>query len=219
MPDPSKSQFGDIVAIGGKLSKERLIEAYSKGIFPWPESNEEEIPWWCPDPRAVIVINTFKTSRSLSKRIRNGPFKVTADTAFDVVIRECGVTRPGRQQTWITEDMMTAYGKLHREGIAHSVETWNKSNLVGGLYGVSLGRLFFGESMFSVESDASKVALVSLIYHLRSWNFFMIDCQLMTSHLCSLGAVNIRRTKFLQILRTSNQYPSKIGRWQIQSAL
>ncbi|MDE0310543.1 MAG: leucyl/phenylalanyl-tRNA--protein transferase [Acidiferrobacterales bacterium] len=200
--DSPGDQFSP-VAVGGDLSVERLLMAYSRGIFPW-FSNDELIFWWSPDPRLVVFPERFKVSRSLRKSIRNRGYSVTINKDFEAVIRNCATTlRPGEERvsTWITNAMIDAYCELSRLGHAHSVETWHDGQLVGGLYGVSLGKVFFGESMFSTRTDASKVALCHLVAKLREWNFVLIDCQIKTSLLSSMGAEQIERTEFLTLVR------------------
>jgi len=179
-----------LLAAGADLSLPRLLEAYRNGIFPW-FSHDQPILWWSPDPRMVLFPTELKISRSLARTVRSTRFEVRADTAFDAVIKGCRQPRRGESGTWITEEMAEAYGTLHRAGFAHSVETWLDGKLVGGLYGVALGRAFFGESMFARVSDASKVALVALARQLQHWEFGLIDCQMNTAHLASMGAREI----------------------------
>ena len=185
-----------LLAAGGDLSPARLLAAYQRGIFPW-YSVGQPILWWCPDPRAVLLPGNFKTSRSLAKTIRNRGFETRIDTAFKDVIRACGssAVRPGG--TWLSVEMRAAYTQLHTLGFAHSFETWLDGKLVGGLYGVALGQVFFGESMFSLERDVSKVALARLCSELLARGFHMIDCQMATPHLMSLGAQLIPRSQFI----------------------
>jgi leucyl/phenylalanyl-tRNA--protein transferase len=205
-----------LLAAGGDLSPQRLIAAYQRGIFPW-YSQGQPILWWCPDPRAVLLPSEFKTSRSLAKSLRNRGFETRIDTSFDAVIRGCGSSdvRPGG--TWLSPEMRAAYGKLHRLGYAHSFETWRENRLVGGLYGVAIGRVFYGESMFSLESDASKVALRRLCDELVVRDFHMIDCQMATSHLLSLGARLIPRTDFIDLLQTFASIAVPAGSWAAPS--
>jgi leucyl/phenylalanyl-tRNA--protein transferase len=188
-----------LLAAGGDLSPPRLLAAYRRGIFPW-YSRGQPILWWCPDPRAVLMPAELKVSRSLAKSIRNRGFATRVDTAFRDVIRLCGSNelRPGG--TWLSAEMRAAYMKLHKLGFAHSIETWHEDRLVGGLYGVALGRVFFGESMFSTERDASKVALKRLCDELVVRGFQMIDCQMATPHLLSLGARLLPRPRFIEAL-------------------
>jgi leucyl/phenylalanyl-tRNA--protein transferase len=202
-----------LLAVGGDLSVERLLLAYKKGIFPW-YSDEEPILWWSPDPRLVLYPDEFKASKSLAKIIRQGVYRVTMDTAFEQVISACAQTRlVDGTGTWITKEMKTAYCRLHKLGYAHSVEAWREDQLAGGLYGVSLGRVFFGESMFSAMSNASKVCLVNLIRYLKEQCFDIIDCQVSTEHLLSMGAHNIPRDQFLAQIHRSVQRPSLVGLW------
>lgn len=202
-----------LLAVGGDLSAERLLLAYQSGIFPW-YSEGEPILWWSPDPRLVLYPDELKISRSLRKTIRSGRFRVTMDTCFNQVVRSCGRTRiESGQGTWITAEMEKAYIRLHRLGCAHSVEVWHREDLVGGLYGVSLGRCFFGESMFSTMNDASKVALVVLRNYLQMYRFDLIDCQMPTDHLLRLGARKIAREDFLSELRRSLLRPALTGAW------
>lgn len=194
------SEPDGLLAAGGDLSPPRLLEAYRRGIFPW-YSRGQPILWWCPDPRAVLRPDRMKVSRSLAKSIRNRGFETRIDCAFRDVLRYCGSTelRPGG--TWLSPEMRAAYLRLHKLGYAHSVETWLNDRLVGGLYGIAVGRVFFGESMFSIERDASKVALKRLCDELLARGYHIIDCQMATSHLMSLGAELIPRSEFIEILR------------------
>ncbi len=189
-----------LLAIGGDLSQARLLSAYQSGIFPW-YSEGQPILWWSPDPRFVLFPQHLKISRSLRKTIRKQQFAISINKDFDSVIQACSRTiRPGQSGTWITDDMYHAYIKLHDAGYAHSVEAWHGQQLVGGLYGVAIGRVFFGESMFSHQTDASKVAFACFVKHIHKLGFQLIDCQVYTSHLQSLGAEPISRLKFTQIL-------------------
>ena len=201
-----------LLAAGGDLTTARLLDAYRHGIFPWFNAGEP-ILWWSPDPRMVLFPVEFKISRSLRKILRNKTYEVRTDTAFEVVMRACAAPRKG-QGTWIHEDMIAAYCELHRMGIAHSVETWQEDELVGGLYGISIGRMFYGESMFSSKADASKVALAHLAVQLECWNFGMIDCQMNTPHLASLGAREIPRTEFIRRLQELIHYPDIATPWR-----
>jgi len=185
-----------LLAAGGDLSPERIIDAYRQGIYPW-YSRGQPLLWWSPDPRMVLYVNEYRRSRSLAKRIRRGDFEVRVDTAFDQVIEACAnVVRDSQDGTWITREMAAAYRRLHVMGYAHSVEAWRDGELAGGLYGLALGRVFFGESMFSHESDASKVALAALVSLLAARNVPLIDCQQETEHLASMGARPIARREF-----------------------
>jgi len=193
-----------LVAAGGDLAPDRLLAAYRRGIFPW-YSRGQPILWWSPDPRAVLVPSEFKLSRSLAKTIRKKPFDVRFDTAFEDVIRSCGDRKLRPEGTWISAEMRDAYLQLYRLGYAHSIECFAGDKLVGGLYGVALGKVFFGESMFSRATDASKIALKALCDRLVTRGFVLIDCQMVTAHLLSLGAKAIPRTEFIAVLRTHAQ--------------
>lgn len=190
-----------LLAVGGDLSPERLLLAYKKGIFPWFE-NEDPILWWCPVKRMVLFPDAFKMSHSMRNIINKGIFKVTFNTVFREVILHCQSTkREGQYGTWITDEMVEAYCKLNNMGIAKSVEVWQDNELVGGLYGVDLGHVFCGESMFSLVSNASKMAFISLVNHLKEHNYKLLDCQIYNDHLHSLGCVEIPRATFLEILK------------------
>lgn len=205
-----ENTHADLVAYGGDLEPARLIEAYRMGIFPW--YNEAPILWWSPDPRCVIFPEKFQASRSLRKSIRKYHYRFTLDHAFDEVIRNCARPHLGSSATWIHDEMINAYSNLHRLGYAHSVETWMGRQLAGGLYGVAMGRIFFGESMFSINTDASKAALAHLIEHLIKFNFVLIDCQMTSRHLLSLGAEEISRERFMHILNAADT-PTAYGLW------
>ena len=185
-----------LLAAGGDLTPERLLAAYRRGIFPWYEEGQP-ILWWSPNPRAVLWPDGLKISRSLRRSIANGGFEVKVDTAFDAVIAACAEPRHRGGGTWITDDMAQAYGRLHRLGWAHSFETWRDGELVGGLYGVAIGRVFFGESMFTRVTDASKVALAGMVEHVAARGFALIDCQVASAHMRTLGATDIPRSEFL----------------------
>lgn len=188
-----------LLALGGDLSVDRLLLAYRSGLFPW--FNEDEPPlWWCPDPRCVLFPNELYISKSMKQLLKRKAFTVTGNKAFEEVIRQCGETRMDQEGTWITEDIVDAYTQLHQLGYAISVEAWNKEELVGGLYGIRMGRIFFGESMFSKESNASKYAFITLVQQLQKEGVVLIDCQVHTPHLESLGARMIPRKEFLQIV-------------------
>jgi len=190
-----------LLAAGGDLSVPRLLDAYRHGIFPW-FSPGEPILWWSPDPRMVLIPDEIKISRSLAKVLRNAACEVRCDTAFEQVMRACAAPRDGHGgHTWINEGMIDAYCRLHQMGYAHSVETWIDGKLAGGLYGISIGRMFYGESMFSNASNASKIALAHLARQLERWRFGMIDCQMNTAHLASLGAREIPRSEFITRLQ------------------
>lgn len=184
-----------LLAAGGDLRPERLIQAYRHGCFPWFQDGQP-ILWWSPDPRTVLLPDQLHVSRSLGKVLRQGRYRVTFDQAFADVIRACAAPRSYAAETWITSHMQDAYLELHRRGIAHSVEVWRDNELVGGLYGLAMGQLFFGESMFSRADNASKVGFVTLVEHLKNWGFVLIDCQMPTEHLLSLGAQTISRSEF-----------------------
>ena len=216
-PPPEYADPSGLLAVGGDLSNERLLEAYRLGIFPW-YSEDQPILWWSPDPRLILELNDFKLSRSLRKIIKRGIFRVTFDRAFEEVIRACAsVPREGQHGTWITPEMQEAYIDLHGLGYAHSVESWFEEKLVGGLYGVSLGEAFFGESMFHRVSDASKVALAMLVGKLKSWNFHFIDSQMTTEHMLRLGAKEMPRRVFLKRLKSALDHPTKRGKWRIEN--
>jgi leucyl/phenylalanyl-tRNA--protein transferase len=189
-----------LLAAGGDLSTERLLAAYRRGIFPW-YSPGQPVLWWSPDPRAVLFPAEFRCTRSLAKTLRNGGFESAIDSDFRQVISACAAPRPQSLGTWITPEMMAAYVELHRRGYAHSIETWRGRELVGGLYGVRLGGVFFGESMFSRESDASKVALARLVAACQAAGIVIIDCQMTSAHLESLGSRRIPRARFQALVR------------------
>lgn len=217
-PDRALTEPDGLLAAGGSLSPRRLLRAYRVGIFPW-YSPGQPILWWSPNPRLVLFPECVRIARSLRKTLRKGLFTVTADTAFDLVIAACAGPREGSPGTWITPEMHRAYCRLHRLGHAHSIETWREGELAGGLYGVAVGRVFFGESMFSLVSDASKVALVTLALQLRRWEFATIDCQVRTEHLSSLGAVDIPRASFLRLLERYCPLPGRDGAWRLDPDL
>ncbi|MGQ0578048.1 MAG: leucyl/phenylalanyl-tRNA--protein transferase [Betaproteobacteria bacterium] len=207
-----------LLAAGADLSLPRLLEAYRKGIFPW-FSADQPILWWSPDPRMVLFPAELRVSRSLGRTLHKTRFEVRADTAFTKVLEGCRQPRRGESGTWITEEMAQAYGELHRAGFAHSVESWLDGELVGGLYGVALGRAFFGESMFNLVSDASKVALVALARQLEHWGFGVIDCQMNTAHLASFGAREIPRAEFTRSLRELVNYAPVPLPWRLESTI
>jgi len=200
-PDVSQAlrEPDGLLAVGGDLTPRRLVRAYRQGIFPW-YSEDQPLLWWSPNPRAVLLPESFKISRSLRKSIRKGNFEVVVDRDFDAVIANCASPRDDGQGTWITPEMDRAYSDLHRLGVAHSIETWLDGELVGGLYGLAIGAVFFGESMFSRTPDASKLALTALVQRMRRCDMRLIDCQVPSQHLASLGAVNIRRSSFVKLL-------------------
>lgn len=191
-----------LLAVGGCLSEQRLLNAYRQGIFPWYNPGEP-ILWWSPDPRLILFPDKLIVSRSLRKTLRKNRFTVTFDQAFSDVIEACAEPRAESSGTWITADIEQAYNALHRSGFAHSAEAWQDGELVGGLYGVAMGRVFFGESMFHTRTDASKVVFASLVEQLKAWGYQLIDCQVHTQHLASFGAVNCERSYFAKLL---NQY-------------
>ena len=207
-----------LLAAGGDLSPVRLLDAYRHGIFPWFNPGQP-ILWWSPDPRMVLITRELKVTRSLDKVLRNREYEVRADTAFRAVMRACAEPRPTQGGTWISDDMIAAYSELHARGIAHSVETWIGGELAGGLYGVALGRMFFGESMFTRVADASKIALAHLARQLQRREFGMIDCQMHTAHLASLGARESPRAGFIRNLRELVNYPDVPGCWELDRDL
>jgi leucyl/phenylalanyl-tRNA--protein transferase len=197
-----------LLAVGGDLSAERILSAYRNGIFPW-YSGEQPILWWSPDPRTVLIPSRLKISRSLRKTLRKHRFTVTLDLAFESVIKACAEPRADQPGTWITHDMAKAYGNLHQQGYAHSIECWQNDTLAGGLYGIAIGRVFFGESMFSKVSEASKVALCYLARQLQAWEFGLIDCQVYSGHLASLGAEEIPRDSFIEAVKQLCEAPGQ----------
>ncbi len=202
-PPAGLARSDGLLCIGGDLSPQRLVLAYQNGIFPW-FSNNEPILWWSPDPRLVLFPSEIRVSKSLKKKIRKSPFQVRLNTAFEQTIVACSQPRKENDKgTWLVDEMIEAYIELNQMGVAHSVETWHKNQLVGGLYGICMGRSFFGESMFSLESDASKIALVALAHYLSHHGFDLIDCQVTTDHLLTMGAVEISRNAFLDTLKHS----------------
>ena len=206
-----------LLAAGAELSPQRILTAYRSGIFPWFNAGEP-ILWWSPDPRMILVPGEFKLSRSLAKSLRNTAYEARFDSAFEQVMRACAAPRNGQSGTWIHEDMIAAYSALHALGYAHSVEVWRDGMLVGGLYGIAIGRMFYGESMFSAVPDGSKIALAHLTRQLDRWQFGMIDCQMNTPHLASLGAREIPRGEFIAKLQELvNCAP--IPHWQFDADL
>lgn len=203
-----------LLAIGGDLTPEWLIYAYSKGIFPW-FSDGEPILWWTPTPRSVLFLDKLHVRRSLKKTIRKQPYTVTFDKAFDLVMHFCAsVPRSDQDGTWITDEILDAYQQLHEKGIAHSVEVWKGSLLVGGLYGIAIGKVFYGESMFAKAADASKIGFVALCEQLKTWGFRMVDTQMETDHLNSFGAELIDRSQFEKILAEDTQKAFPPKKWQ-----
>ncbi|MFP5350382.1 MAG: leucyl/phenylalanyl-tRNA--protein transferase [Gammaproteobacteria bacterium] len=209
-----------LLAIGGDLRSERLLEAYRHGIFPW-YNDGQPILWWSPDPRAVLFPARLHVSRSLRKTLRRGAYRVTFDERFREVMQACAAPRAKNPVggTWITAQMLEAYTRLHQQGYAHSVEAWDGATLVGGLYGVAIGGAFFGESMFSRATDASKVAFVCSVRQLQRWGFTLIDCQLATPHLASLGAESVRRRDYLNFLAAALRLPHRHGPWRFDDDL
>ena len=217
-PAVERAEPDGLLAIGGGLEAERLLAAYAAGIFPW-YSEGQPILWHSPDPRMVLRPRELKISKSMARTLRHPLPEIRCDTAFREVVLQCAaMPRPHQTGTWISPEMTDAYADLHERGVAHSVEAWLDERLVGGLYGVSLGGCFFGESMFTIERDASKVAFVRLVSQLVDWNFDLIDCQVYSDHLASLGAVEMARGKFLKLLRTSLQRETRRGPWRLSEA-
>lgn len=215
-PPPEEGPRRGPIAVGGDLRPERLLLAYSMGIFPW---QGEPLHWHSPDPRMVLLPDELRVSRSLRKTLTRRPFRLTLDTAFrDVMVACATAPRPGQDGTWITPAMVDAYCVLHRSGVAHSVEAWMGDDLAGGLYGVSLGAAFFGESMFARSTDASKVAFVALVEQLVRYGITLVDCQVYTPHLASLGAREWPRRVFLAALRKALEWPTRPGPWRFESA-
>ncbi len=202
-----------LLAFGGDLSPERLLCAYRKGIFPWFNDNQP-ILWWSPDPRLVLFPEKLHISRSLKKAMKKSRLRITYDQAFADVIQACAEPREKQQETWITNDMKQAYLQLHQLGHAHSFEAWEGDELVGGLYGVAIGRVFFGESMFSRQTNASKIAFVKSVELLRNWHYQMIDCQVETEHLQNFGAENIKRRDFCRLLTQLTEAQARINAWR-----
>ncbi len=213
-PPPEGASPEGVVAVGGDFSPERLVLAYSQGIFPWPHEGMPLL-WFSPDPRFVLALDRVHVSRSLRKSIRKTAYRISVDRAFGRVMEACAAApRPDGQGTWISQELMEGFQRLHQLGYAHSVETWSDRNLVGGLYGVSLGNAFFGESMFALVPDASKLASVALFGNLRAWGFHFVDCQVYTEHLARSGAANWPRTRFLRALRRALGRPTRRGPWR-----
>lgn len=224
-PDPATAldDPNGLLCRGGELNPETLLAAYQQGIFPWFDSDNEPILWWSPDPRAVIYPTGLHVSRRLARRLRSGRFELHFDTDFEAVVNGCAAPRfskpaggphiPESSGTWITPNMKAAYGRLHQLGWAHCVAVYASGDLVGGLYGVSIGRMFFAESMFSRTTDASKAAMTHLMQRLEALGFAALDCQVMNAHLASMGAVEIPRERFLRELASAMESDSVIGRW------
>jgi leucyl/phenylalanyl-tRNA--protein transferase len=218
-PSPKLAPKEGLLAVGGDLRQERLLLAYRMGIFPW-YSRCEPILWWSPDPRLVLYPGEIRVSKSLQKTIKKALFRITMDQAFEAVINACAQSRTRADEgTWIVEEMIDAYCKLHESGFAHSVEAWRDDRLAGGLYGVSLGKCFFGESMFTHINNPSKVAFVALVKHLQALNFDLIDCQVTTPHLLTFGAREIPRTRYLKELEKSLKPSTIKGQWSFTAPL
>jgi len=218
-PAPDDAEPSGLLAVGGDLSLRRLLLAYCMGIFPW-YSEGEPILWWSPDPRLILEPGQIIISRSLRRVLKKSIFQITMDRDFAAVIQGCAAAaRRGEPGTWIVDDMITAYTRLHAAGFAHSVETWHEGKLVGGLYGISIGSAFFGESMFSQVSDASKAALAYLAAALRQWGMGLIDCQITTEHLLSMGAREVPRAEFLDRLSQALRAETRTGAWSLPEGL
>lgn len=212
-----------LLAAGGDLSASRLINAYQHGIFPWFNKNNP-ILWWSPDPRMVLLTNEVKISRSLKKSIRRAEITVTMNRVFNDVMVACAAPRPSHDDnsddhTWIHPNMIQAYTELHQQGIAHSIECWHQEKLIGGLYGIALGNVFFGESMFSLQQDSSKIALVALCQQLQRWSIPIIDCQIYSDHIASLGAKEIARSDFISYIDKEKSFTHNNKHWQLDSDL
>lgn len=214
-PDPSLAleEPDGLLAIGGSLNPERLVNAYRQGIFPW-YNEDQPILWWSPNPRAVLFPEKLHVSRSLRKKIRKAEFTVSLDQAFEAVMDACSEPRNKQSGTWISPEMKAAYCTMHELGLAHSVECWQGEALVGGLYGLAFGKVFFGESMFSRVTDASKVAFAHFVRQLRQWDFLLIDCQVQSQHMASLGSELMPRSQFIELLERLCYLPTKSGPWQ-----
>ncbi len=220
-PPPELAEEDGMLAVGGDLSVERLLCAYTMGIFPW-YMDDSPILWWAPNPRLILIPSELKVSRSLRQEIKKNTFSITMDEDFKGVITACSNTRRDNKEgtqksTWITTEMIDAYIRLYEIGVAHSVESWYNGELVGGLYGISMGKAFFGESMFTKHTNASKVAFVHLVNHLIKWDFILIDCQVKTNHLMSFGAREIPIGIFLRLLDKALDYHTKTGKWTFNS--
>lgn len=217
-PDPELAEPDGLLAVGGDLSPERLVAAYACGIFPW-YGKGSPVLWWSPDPRMVLFPAELHLPRSLRRTMRSGRYRIGADAAFERVVRRCASSpRPGQEGTWITQDMARAYLRLHRLGLAHSIEAWEEDELAGGVYGVSLGGCFFGESMYADRPDASKVAFAVLVEWLGARGFDLVDCQVDTEHVRRFGAREIPRREFLERLARSLERPTLRGRWELGPA-
>lgn len=213
-PDPNMADSMGIVAVGADLTVETLLKAYSKGIFPWFGEDDPVPIWWSPPERMVLFPGEEISSKSMKQLMRNSKFECSFDEAFEDVIRCCAeVYRPDQDGTWITEEMIQAYVKLHKAGYAHSLEVWSEGTLIGGLYGVSIGKLFCGESMFSLQPNASKIAFIKFSQWLKKEGFMLLDCQNHTPHLESLGAVMISRSEYLKRVEEAVEFPTRKGKW------
>jgi leucyl/phenylalanyl-tRNA--protein transferase len=218
-PDPELAEESGLLGVGGDLSADRLVLGYRNGIFPWYSAGQP-ILWWSPDPRMVLETADLVIQRSLAKRIRQRPYEITLDRAFPDVIRRCArVPRPGQNGTWLTPEMIRAFEGLHERGIAHSCEAWAGGKLVGGLYGVAVGRFFSGESMFADAPDASKIGFVAWARQLQRWGFPLIDCQVHTEHLARFGAIEIARADYLSRLPELANAEGRSGRWSLDDDL
>lgn len=201
-----------LLAVGGSLAPRRLLNAYRNGIFPWYNEGEP-ILWWSPHPRLILLPDRLKVSKSLGKILRRQEFQISFDRAFDAVIEGCAAPRPSATGSWITQEMKSAYITMHQRGIAHSVESWYDNQLVGGLYGITIGQVFFGESMFSRRSNASKAAFAVLVDTLKAWNYALIDCQIHTRHLATFGAEEMPRSDFIRLLNRYCERPVAPHAW------
>jgi leucyl/phenylalanyl-tRNA--protein transferase len=214
-PDPEDASEDGLLAVGGLLREDWVLKAYERGIFPWFNAGDP-ILWWSVDPRSVLFFDNLRVQKSMRPYLNSDKYRFTLDTAFEEVMKSCAnVPGRGKSHTWISEEMMVVYTSLHRMGVAHSAEVWHDGNLVGGLYGLSLGRAFFGESMFSNENNMSKLAFIRLCEFLEERNFDFVDCQVPTAHLEGLGARNIPRTEYLQLLEKALEAPTSSGKWNI----
>lgn len=216
--DAALAEPNGLLAAGGDLSPARLIDAYRNGIFPW-YSDDQPLMWWSPDPRMVLFPAELRLPRSLKKRLRRHDYEIRTDSSFEQVMQACAEPRYGQAGTWITTDMIAAYCGLQALGHAHSVETWIDGRLAGGLYGIAIGHMFYGESMFTRATDASKLALAHLVRQLGRWGYGMIDCQMKTSHLAAFGAREIPRVEFMHKLQELVNYPAPIGEWRFDHDL
>jgi leucyl/phenylalanyl-tRNA--protein transferase len=211
-PPPTATTPDGLLCVGGRLSPEWLLDAYTHGIFPWPMWTDEPVAWWSPDPRAILELDALPISRRLRRTLRSGKFRATCDRDFDGVIRGCATAGDRKENTWLTPAMIAAYCRMHALGHAHSVEVWHESRLVGGTYGIAIGGLFAAESMFYRQRDASKVALVHLVAHLRARGYELLDIQQWTPHTGSLGAIEIPRSEYLRRLAHAVKAPVTFGR-------